>query len=59
VRPFDIDFGAATDPSGKNPVSIVCPGTNFSLATPALFSRYRLGTSINGIHLTDYRTYSY
>jgi hypothetical protein len=59
VRPFDIDFGTATDPSGKNSVSIVCPGTNFSLATPALFSRYRLGTSIKGIHLADYRTYSY
>jgi hypothetical protein len=59
VQPSDIDFGQAANPRGDKIISIVCPGTNFSLATPAFFSRYRVGTSIQGIHLADYRTFSY
>jgi hypothetical protein len=33
VHPFEINFGAATNPKGDKALSIVCPGTNFSLAT--------------------------
>ena len=59
VRPFEINFGAATNPSGDQAVSIICPGTNFSLATPALFSRYRIETEIHAVHLASYRAYDY
>ena len=55
VHPFDINFGAATNPSGDKAVSIVCPGTNFTIATPAPFSRYRIETEIQAVHLVSYR----
>lgn len=35
VQPFEIDFGAATNPSGDKAISIVCPGTHVTIATPA------------------------
>jgi len=59
VHPFEINFGAATNPKGDKAISIVCPGTNFSIATPALFSRYRIETEIQAIRLGSYRTYDY
>lgn len=55
VQPFEIDFGAATNPSGDKAASIVCPGTNFSIATPVPFSRYRIETEIQAVHLVSYR----
>ena len=55
VQPFEIDFGAATNPSGDKAASIVCPGTNFSVATPAPFRRYRVETEMQAIHLASYR----
>jgi hypothetical protein len=55
VQPFEIDFGAATNPSGDKAASIVCPGTNFSIATPAPFSRYRIETEIQAVQLVSYR----
>jgi hypothetical protein len=55
VQPFEINFGAAINPSGDKAVSIVCPGTKFSIATPAPFSRYRIETEIQGVHLGSYR----
>jgi hypothetical protein len=54
VHPFEINFGAATNPKGDKAISIVCPGTNFSLATPALFRRYRIETEIQAVRLGGY-----
>ena len=59
VQPFEIDFGAATNPSGNKSVSIVCPGTNFSIATPERFSRYRIKTEIQAVRLANYRASDY
>lgn len=59
VHPFEINFGAATNPSGDKALSIVCPGTNFSVATPALFSRYSIQTEIQAVHLGSYRGYDF
>jgi len=59
VHPFEINFGAATNSSGDKALSIVCPGTNFSIATPALFSRYRIETGIQAVHLGSYRGYEF
>lgn len=59
VRPFAIDFGAATNPSDDKAVSIVCPGTKFSIATPAPLSRYRIETEIQAVHLGSYRSFDY
>ncbi|MGA8406794.1 MAG: hypothetical protein WB680_06410 [Candidatus Acidiferrales bacterium] len=55
VQPFEINFGAAISPSGDKAVSIVCPGTSFSIATPARFSRYRIAMEIQAVHLADFR----
>jgi hypothetical protein len=55
VDPFQISFGAATNPAGDKAVSIVCPGTKIELAIPALRSRYRIGTEIRGVRLGSYR----
>jgi hypothetical protein len=55
VHPFEINFGAATNPEGDKAISIVCPGTNFSIATPALFRRYRIETEIQAVRLGSYR----
>jgi hypothetical protein len=60
VRPFEINFGAAGDPSGqKAAVSIVCPGTKFTVATPVPFSRYSIETEIQAVHLGSYRAFDY
>jgi len=59
VQPFEIDFGAATDPSGNKATSIVCPGTHFSIATPAPFSWYRIETKIQAVHLVSYRAFDF
>jgi hypothetical protein len=59
VRPFEINFGAASDPKGEKAVSIVCPGTKFSIATPEIFRRYRIETEIHAIHLRSYRAYGF
>jgi hypothetical protein len=59
VQPSDIDFGIAANLRGDKIASIVCPGTIFTLATPAHFSRYRVQAAIQGIHLADYRTFNY
>jgi hypothetical protein len=59
VRPFEINFGAATNPSGDKALSIVCPGTKFSVATPAPFSRYRIETRIEAVHLGNYRGFDF
>jgi hypothetical protein len=59
VQPFQINFGAATNPRGDKAISIVCPGTNFRIAKPALFRRYRIETEIQAIHLGSYRAYDF
>jgi hypothetical protein len=59
VQPFQIDFGAATNPGGDKAVSIVCPGTKFSIATPVPFSRYRIETEIQAVHLASYRAFDF
>jgi hypothetical protein len=59
VHPFEINFGSATNPSGDKAASIVCPGTNFRIATPAPLSRYRIKTEIQAIHLPSYRTFDF
>ncbi|MGA7556997.1 MAG: hypothetical protein WBW54_24885, partial [Candidatus Acidiferrales bacterium] len=59
VRPFEINFGAATNPSGDKALSIVCPGTKFSIATPAPFSQYRIETRIEAVRLGNYRGYDF
>jgi hypothetical protein len=59
VHPFEINFGAASNSTGDKALSIVCPGTNFSVATPALFSRYRIETEIQAVHLANYRGYGF
>jgi hypothetical protein len=59
VQPFEINFGAAINPAGDKAVSIVCPGTKFSIATPVLFSRYRIETEIQAVHLGSYRSFDY
>jgi hypothetical protein len=59
VHPFEINFGAATNPSGDKAISIVCPGTSFSIATPEPFSRYRIETDIQAVHLGSYRGFDY
>ncbi len=58
VRPFEINFGAATNPSGDTALSIVCPGTKFSIATPAPFSRYRI-EALQAVHLGNHRGFDY
>jgi len=59
VQPFQIDFGAATNPSGDKAFSIICQETKFSIATPLLSSRYRIETEIQAIHLASYRGFDY
>ena len=59
VHPFEINFGAATNPSGDKAISIICPGTSFSVSTPALFGRYRIETEIQAVHLGSYRAYDF
>jgi hypothetical protein len=59
VQPFEINFGAATNPSGDKAISIVCPGTKFSIATPVPFSRYRIETEIQAVHLASYRAFDF
>jgi hypothetical protein len=59
VQPFEINFGVAINPAGDKAVSIVCPGTKFSIATPVLFSRYRIETEIQAVHLGSYRSFDY
>jgi len=59
VHPFEINFGAATNPKGDKALSIVCPGTKFSIATPAPYSRYRIATEIQAVHLATYRNYDF
>jgi hypothetical protein len=58
VHPFRIDFGSASDPSGDL-VSIICPGTNFSISPLAPFSQYRIETKIRAAHLGNYRSYNF
>ncbi|MGA7186903.1 MAG: hypothetical protein WBY66_00250 [Candidatus Acidiferrales bacterium] len=59
VRPIEINLGAATNPSGDKALSIVCPGTKFSIATPAPFSQYRIETRIEAVRLGNYRGYDF
>jgi hypothetical protein len=58
VHPFRIAFGSASDPTGDE-VSIICPGTNFSISPLAPFSQYRIETKIRAAHLGNYRTYNF
>jgi hypothetical protein len=58
VQPFEIDFGGATDPSGKKTVSVVCPGTSFGIATLDRLRQYRIETGIEATHLANYRSAS-
>ena len=59
VQPFEINFGAANNPRGDKTASLVCPGTNFSIATPAPFSRHRIETEIQAVHLESYRAFDF
>jgi hypothetical protein len=59
VQPFEINFGAATNPSRDKAISIVCPGTNFSIVKPALFRRSRIETEIRAVLLGSYRAYAF
>ena len=57
VQLLQIDFGAGSNPSGEKTVSMVCPGTKFSLAALGPFSRYRIETVIQALQLANYRAF--
>jgi hypothetical protein len=59
VMPFEVNFGGAAGPRGENSLSIMCPGTKFSVATPALLSRYRIETKIQAVHLASYLPFNF
>jgi hypothetical protein len=54
IHPFDINFGEATDPSGKKSVFIICPGTKFDLAKPVHVGQYRVESEVQAVRLPDY-----